>query len=207
MPRSPEATSERIIVSRTSSAVDSSFIAQNGTGNVAGIVKGAVARAPLVKGEPLSTTKIVHAQGAGFMAAQLSDGTRAVSIRISVESGAGGFILPNDRVDVLLTRKLPSGKAFATHTILDDVRVLAIDQTADERVTHAKVAKSVTLQVSTVEAQKLWLATSIGSLSLLLRQAGAKGDASAVAAATPARASAAPAGPTFRPDWTGPRLK
>ncbi len=155
------------------SAVDASFIAQSGTGDVAQIVKGAVARAPLVAGEPLSTTKIVHGDSAGFMAAQLSSGMRAVSIRISVESGAGGFILPDDRVDVLLTRKLPTGQRFATHTILEDVRVLAIDQTfGQSRGEKTVVGKTATLELTPQQAMTIAQASAAGTLSLSLRALG-----------------------------------
>jgi pilus assembly protein CpaB len=166
------------------SAVDSSFIAHNGTGNVAEIVKGAVARAPLVAGEPLSTTKIVHADSAGFMAAQLSDGMRAISISISTESSAGGFILPNDRVDVLLTRKLASSSHFATRTILDDVRVLAIDQTfGQSRGEKTVIGKTATLELSPQQAMAIAQASAAGTLSLSLRALGDNGDSRDVAAA------------------------
>ncbi|MBU6442803.1 MAG: Flp pilus assembly protein CpaB [Alphaproteobacteria bacterium] len=155
------------------SAVDSSFIAESGTGNVASIVDGTVARAPLVAGEPLSTTKIVHANSAGFMAAQLSPGMRAVSIRISVESGAGGFILPNDRVDVLLTRKASSGQHFSTHTILEDVRVLAIDQTFGQNSREKTVVgKTATLELTPQQAMTIAQADAAGTLSLSLRALG-----------------------------------
>jgi len=166
------------------SAVDSSFIAQNGVGDVAGIVKGAVARAPLVAGEPLSTAKIVHSDSAGFMAAQLSDGMRAVSIRISTESGAGGFILPNDRVDVLLTHKLASGSHFAARTILEDVRVLAIDQTYGQSHSEKTViGKTATLELSPQQAMTIAQASAAGTLSLSLRALGDNGGAREVAAA------------------------
>ena len=68
-------------------------------------MKGTVVRAPILAGQPIVSTAIVHGDAAGFMAAMLTPGMRAVSIVICAESGAGGFILPNDRVDVILTRK------------------------------------------------------------------------------------------------------
>ncbi len=165
------------------SAVDSSFIAQKGGGDVAAIVKGAVARAPLVAGEPLSSAKIVHADSVGFMAAQLSDGTRAVSIGISVESGAGGFILPNDRVDVLMTRKLTSGKAFTARTIVEDVRVLAIDQTySQDHGEKTVVGKTATLELTPQQAMAIAQAGAGGTLSLSLRALGDNSAARDVAA-------------------------
>ncbi|MBN9053326.1 MAG: Flp pilus assembly protein CpaB, partial [Rhizobiales bacterium] len=65
----------------------------------------AVARMPLVAGQPITESNVVHTQSAGFMAASVQPGMRAVSIGISAETGAGGFILPNDRVDVVATEK------------------------------------------------------------------------------------------------------
>lgn len=153
------------------SAVDSSFITANAGADIAKIIDGAVARAPLIAGEPLSTTKVVHADAVGFMAAQLAPGMRAVSIGISVQSGAGGFVLPNDRVDVLLTQ--PVGgvqRSFAVKTILDDVRVLAVDQTfgqvAEEKVV---VGKTATLELTPRQAEVIARASASGTLSLSLR--------------------------------------
>jgi pilus assembly protein CpaB len=96
---------------------------------------------------------------------------KAVTIRVNDVEGVGGFVLPGDRVDVVLTRQLDKGSA-TTEVVLQDTRVLAVDQSADERTAKPTVAKSVTLEVDTVDAQKVWLASSVGSLSLLLRKAG-----------------------------------
>jgi pilus assembly protein CpaB len=96
---------------------------------------------------------------------------KAVTIRVNDVEGVGGFVLPGDHVDVVLTRQIEKGSA-TTEVVLQNTRVLAVDQTADDRAAKATVAKSVTLEVDTVEAQKLWLASSVGSLSLLLRKAG-----------------------------------
>lgn len=168
------------------SAVDSSFIAQQGAPDVSKIVAGAVARAPLVAGEPLSTAKIVHAESAGFMAAQLSDGMRAVSIAISAESGAGGFILPNDRVDVMLTRVIStSPKRVSASTILSDVRVLAVDQTFDPTKSDKTViGKTATLELSPAEAETVARSSATGTLSLSLRALGDNAAPGAVASAS-----------------------
>jgi pilus assembly protein CpaB len=96
---------------------------------------------------------------------------KAVTIRVNDVEGVGGFVLPGDHVDVVLTRQVEKGNA-TTQVVLQNTRVLAVDQTADERAAKATVAKSVTLEVDTIDAQKLWLASSVGSLSLLLRKAG-----------------------------------
>jgi pilus assembly protein CpaB len=96
---------------------------------------------------------------------------KAVTVRVSDVEGVGGFVLPGDRVDVVLTRQLDKGVA-TTEVILQNARVLAVDQSADDRTTKATVAKAVTLEVDMVGAQKVGLASSVGSLSLLLRKAG-----------------------------------
>ena len=96
---------------------------------------------------------------------------KAVTIRVNDVEGVGGFVLPGDRVDVVLTRQIDKGSA-TTQVVLQNARVLAVDQSADDRAAKAAVAKSVTLEVDTIEAQKVWLASSVGNLSLLLRKAG-----------------------------------
>jgi pilus assembly protein CpaB len=80
-------------------------------------------------------------------------------------------VLPGDRVDVVLTRQSDKDKA-STEIVLQNARVLAVDQSADASADKATVAKSVTLEVSTEQAQRVWLASSVGNLSLLLRKAG-----------------------------------
>jgi pilus assembly protein CpaB len=105
------------------------------------------------------------------LSALVKPGMKAVTIRVNDVEGVGGFVQPGDHVDVVLTRQIEKGSA-TTEVVLQNTRVLAIDQVADERAFKASVAKSVTLEVDTVEAQKIWLASSVGSLSLLLRKAG-----------------------------------
>ncbi|MCC6775970.1 MAG: Flp pilus assembly protein CpaB [Hyphomicrobiales bacterium] len=121
--------------------------------------------------EPLLTVKITGPGQRATLSSLVQDGFKAVTIRVNDVDGVGGFVLPGDRVDVALTRNVDKENA-STQVILQDVRVLAIDQVADERTSNPSVAKSVTLEVDTVGAQKLSLAGSIGSLSLMLRKAG-----------------------------------
>ncbi|HWA29773.1 MAG TPA: Flp pilus assembly protein CpaB [Rhizomicrobium sp.] len=155
------------------SSVDSSFIAQQGNPDLGSIVKGTVARAPMMQGEPLTNTKIVHADSAGFMSAQLSPGMRAVSIAISADTGAGGFILPNDRVDVMLTQKAPGAHDFSSHVILGNVRVLAMDQTyTQDKDQKTVLAKTATLELAPAQATKLIRSAASGTLSLALRALG-----------------------------------
>jgi pilus assembly protein CpaB len=152
-------------------SVDSSFITHEAAGSEENAVKGTVVRAPILTGQPIVSNAIVHGDQSGFMAATLGDGMRAVSITISADSGAGGFILPNDRVDVILTRK-PEGSAtrgFAK-TIVSNLRVLAVDQTfRQEKDTRTVVGKTATVEVSPEQAEIISGAAMGGQLSLALR--------------------------------------
>jgi pilus assembly protein CpaB len=139
-------------------------------------VAGSIARSPFIAGEPIREPKLVKGNGAGFMAAILPTGMRAVSTEISPETGAGGFILPNDRVDVILSKrdKNPdrSGAPDIVNSeiILSNVRVLAIDQAPKEKDgQNAVVGKTVTLELKPEQAETLARARQTGTLSLALR--------------------------------------
>jgi pilus assembly protein CpaB len=121
--------------------------------------------------EPVLSLKITGPGQRATLSALVKPGMKAVTIRVNDVEGVGGFVLPGDRVDVVLTRQIDKGSA-TTEVVLQNTRVLAVDQIADERAAKAAVAKSVTLEVNTIEAQKVWLASSVGNLSLLLRKAG-----------------------------------
>jgi len=135
-------------------------------------LSGQIARYPFVSGEPIREAKLVNAKGSGFMAAILPSGMRAVSTQISPETGAGGFILPNDRVDVIMTRRA-GDKASGdqtSETVLSNIRVLAIDQNVEEKNGQkVVVGKTATLELSSGQAETLALAQQTGSLSLALR--------------------------------------
>jgi pilus assembly protein CpaB len=133
-----------------------------------------VVRVPLYAGQPITTMAIVHGASAGFMAAQLQPGMRAVSITISVDSGAGGFILPNDRIDLMLTTKgTENPPRVRVKTILSDVRVLAVDQTfKEDKDTKTVVGKTATLELTPEQAEMVAAAQNTGSLSLSLRGLG-----------------------------------
>jgi pilus assembly protein CpaB len=128
------------------------------------------ARIQMFNGEPVHEKKIVQPNDGGFMAAILPKGRRAISVRISAETGAGGFILPNDKVDVILTRKL-AGERQLSETVLSNVRVLAIDQTfkQDEKGEQVVVGKTATLELELAQAEVVAMAESSGQLSLALR--------------------------------------
>ena len=130
-----------------------------------------VVLSPIEVNEPLLSVKITGAGQRATLSALVRPGMKAVTIRVNDVEGVGGFVLPGDHVDVVMTRQQDKGKA-SNEVVLQNARVLAIDQMADTRATKPSVAKAVTLEVDTVDAQKVWLAASIGSLSLLLRKAG-----------------------------------
>ena len=130
-----------------------------------------VVLAAIEANEPVLALKITGPGQRATLSALVKPGMKAVTIRVNDVEGVGGFVLPGDHVDVVLTRQIDKGSA-TTQVVLQNTRVLAVDQIADERAHKAAVAKSVTLEVDTVDAQKLWLASSVGSLSLLLRKAG-----------------------------------
>jgi pilus assembly protein CpaB len=130
-----------------------------------------VVLAPIEPNEPVLAIKVTGPGQRATLSAIVGEGMKAVSIRVNDVEGVGGFVLPGDRVDVVLTRQLEKGNA-TTEVVLQNARVLAVDQSADDRASKAAVAKAVTLEVDTVGAQKVWLAASVGSLSLLLRKAG-----------------------------------
>ncbi len=152
------------------------FIRKNNRPQAIEDLAGQVARVPFVAGEPIREAKLVNAKGSGFMAAILPTGIRAVSTQISPENGAGGFILPNDRVDVILTRRDPNaeksggGEARTSETVLTNIRVLAIDQNIEEKGGQkVVVGKTATLELSPSQAETLVLSQQVGSLSLALR--------------------------------------
>jgi pilus assembly protein CpaB len=126
--------------------------------------------------EPILSSKITGSGQRATLSAMLADGMKAVTIRVNDVEGVAGFVLPGDRVDVVLTRQQDKNVA-AADVVLQNVRVLAVDQVADERTDKPSVAKAVTLEVEVMSAQKLALAATVGSLSLALRKAGEATDA------------------------------
>ncbi|MER9852691.1 MULTISPECIES: Flp pilus assembly protein CpaB [unclassified Mesorhizobium] len=126
--------------------------------------------------EPILATKITGPGQRATLSAVLGEGMKAVSIRVNDVLGVAGFVFPGDRVDILLTRTARgddgTDKSFVD-VLLQSMKVLAIDQVADESKDSPTVVKSVTLEASTRDAQKLTLAAGAGQLSLALRQAAA----------------------------------
>src|SRR6202167_4820711 len=132
-------------------AANSNFIKKSDRPDAVEQFAGAIVRVSMVAGDPIRDPNVVTAKGSGFMAAVLPQGMRAVAVEISPEAGAGGFILPDDHIDVVLTRRDKSAEKasgvekFTSDTILSNVRVLAVDQTLDEKGgTKVVVGKTAT---------------------------------------------------------------
>ncbi len=126
---------------------------------------------PIAVNEPILSSKITGPGQRATLSALLKEGMKAVTIRVNDVSGAAGFVLPGDHVDVLLTR--PGDKKVSVNdVVIQDVRVLAVDQLADDTSEKPNVVKAVTLEVDELGGQKLSLASMVGTLSLLLRRAG-----------------------------------
>jgi pilus assembly protein CpaB len=126
-----------------------------------------VVLSPLEMNEPVLAVKITGPGQRATLSAIVRPGMKAVTVRVNDVEGVGGFVLPGDRVDVVLTRQFDKGAA--TEVVLQNARVLAVDQSADARAAKVAVAKAVTLEVDTTGAQKISLAASVGTLSLMLR--------------------------------------
>lgn len=158
-----------------SGADSSRFITRQQSPDAISELSGSITRHSFVAGEPINHAKLVSADR-GFMSAILSKGMRAISTEISPETGAGGFILPNDRVDVILTQRdqaasdAGTSEAYISETILANVRVLAIDQSVEEQDgEQVVVGKTATLELRIDQAEVLALAEQMGDISLALR--------------------------------------
>src|ERR1700676_2624004 len=151
------------------------FIRRNERPDAPTQITGSIARAPFLAGEPIREPKLVKAVGSGFMAAILPTGMRAISTEISAETGAGGFILPNDRVDVILSKRDTNPDRTGpdlvnSEIILSNVRVLAIDQAPKEKDgQNTVIGKTVTLELKPEQAETLARARQTGTLALALR--------------------------------------
>ena len=138
---------------------------------------GAVARSRMNPGEPVTDSRLVSPNNAGFLAAVLEPGYRAVSVSVNVTSGISGFVFPGDRVDLILTHIIPqeagpggrTQERRASETVLDDIRVLAIDQKLDSKPGEPVIARTVTFEVTPKQSERIALAADMGKLSLSLR--------------------------------------
>lgn len=134
-------------------------------------LQGSVVRLPIFEGEPIRAEKIADSNSR-IMSSLLPSGKRAVATEISVATGAGGFILPNDRVDLIMVRKQKTGDKYLTETVLSNVRVLAIDQQIQEKDDGSKavVGTTATLELTPDQTKVLAVAQQMADrLSLALR--------------------------------------
>ncbi|NQE64004.1 Flp pilus assembly protein CpaB [Caulobacter sp. RHG1] len=147
-------------------------------GDPAKVVEGAIVRDPILTGEPITSRKIVRGGEGGYLSVVLTPGKRAMSVPVTSDTAVGGFILPGDRVDVLLTRETSvnnsngggESKVVVAETVLQNIRVLALDQsTAADKDAKSIVAATATLEVGPVEGEALARAKAAGSVTLALR--------------------------------------
>jgi pilus assembly protein CpaB len=127
---------------------------------------------PLAANQPLLPDSVTLPGGRASLSSQLTPGMRAVTFRSNEVAGVAGFVLPGDRVDVMLTRTVAGGNGqdnTITQVIAGDVKVLGVDQAVDENMDKPTVAKAITLELSPDQAQTLPLAESLGNVSLALR--------------------------------------
>lgn len=137
---------------------------------------GSLARISMGNGEPITSNKVVNVKTGGFMAALIAPGKRAVAVTLSPETGAGGFILPNDHVDIIHTRRVqqdgPRGmqEVVQGEILLRDIRVLAIDQRfKDDSGDQVAIGKTATLELTAAQAERVTVAQVEGQLTLSLR--------------------------------------
>lgn len=145
--------------------------------------EGAVVRTSMTVGEPVTQARVVHPGERGFLAAVLEPGRRAIAVPVNATSGIAGLVFPGDRVDVLLTVRMRSPKKedqtdtrYFSETLLQGIRVLAIDQTLENNENEAEVGKTATLEVTPKQAERVAIALEMGSLSLTLQSLARHGD-------------------------------
>jgi pilus assembly protein CpaB len=155
-------------------AVTKGYIQRSSRPNAIEELKDSVARAPMLPGEPVTAMKLVRAGDGGVLAAILPQGMRAISTRIKEETGVGRLILPNDHVDVILTRRMrgrTGSEDFVSDTLFRNVRVLAIGQLIEAKDSNKRLAEgnTATLELTPRQTELLALANSMGEISLALR--------------------------------------
>jgi pilus assembly protein CpaB len=155
----------------------SQFIRRGDNPGAINQLAGSITRASFANGEPIREAKLIKAKGSGYMAAILPKGKRAIAIDIAPDTSAAGFILPNDHVDIILSRRDNKDADKATgadpHTgeiILSNIRVLAIDQTVeDKNGQRVVIGKTATLELSPHQSEMLARAKLMGVLTMSLR--------------------------------------
>ncbi|NIA67211.1 Flp pilus assembly protein CpaB [Pelagibius litoralis] len=136
---------------------------------------GAVVRRGFTAGEPITPRRVIRPGERGFLAAVLRPGYRAIAIRVDATSGVSGLVFPGDRIDIILTHTLSDRtgenvvQRRASETVLQNVRVLALDQTTDDNGTDPQYAKNFTLEVTPKQTEMLSVVRELGALSISLR--------------------------------------
>lgn len=153
-------------------AINASYIL-SGSRTVDDLV-GSVVRAGIAGGEPITDARLIKKGDRGFLSAIMAPGTRAVTVQLQQTTGLGGLVLPGDHVDVVLTANVPSGvqnepEHKASETVLEDIRVIAIDQKMSDMSNETVMARSATLEVTPKQAEILSLVAEMGKLNLTLR--------------------------------------
>jgi len=153
-------------------AINSSYIV-SGSRSLDDLV-GSVVRASISGGEPVTDDRLIKKGDRGFLSAIMAPGTRAVTVQLQDKAGLGGLVLPGDHVDVVLTAAVPSGvpnqpEHKASETVLEDIRVIAIDQKMSDMSNETVMARTATLEVTPKQAEILALVTDMGKISLTLR--------------------------------------
>ena len=166
-----------------------------------GAISGAAARAAIAQGEPIRRPEIVKPGDRDFLQVVLSPGARAIAIPVATGGASTGLLYPGDRVDVILTQKFGEGpldRRSVGETVVENLRVLAIDAPGDKQPAGGSAfGRTVTLEVTPVQAEKINVATDLGKLSLTLRSTS--GAAGVLAAATPGPGEAN----SVKPTWAG----
>lgn len=153
-------------------AINPSYIV-SGARSVDDLV-GSVVRASISGGEPITDDRLIKKGDRGFLSAIMAPGTRAVTVQLQQNAGLGGLVLPGDHVDVVLTAVVPSTgqnepEHKASETVLEDIRVIAIDQKMSDMSNETVMARTATLEVTPKQAEILALINEMGKISLTLR--------------------------------------
>src|SRR3990172_512139 len=139
---------------------------------------GAVVRSSIAAGQPITEGRVVRPGDRGFLAAVLKPGMRAVSVALTPTTGISGLVFPGDRVDLVLTQSLPIDETEspyahrASETVLENVRILAIDQNLKDQAEDAAPAQTATIEVTPKQVEAVAVAAELGRLSLSLRSLG-----------------------------------
>lgn len=138
-------------------------------------VIGHVVRGGIIAGEPITKGRVVAPGDRGFLAAVLRPDMRAVSIKVKPDTSVAGFIKPGDHIDLVLLHSAtppnadPPIKHRIAETVLNDLRVIAVDQQPDDLNGNASVSKTITLEVTKKQAEMVLVASELGTLSVVLR--------------------------------------